>query len=563
MPSIYENREVAEAAWVVRSSRLAPGPQARLIDEPEVRVRDIGATTPHGQADVSWAFSGSGWRMHTFFDDWYNDYHITPKKIDLGTLTAETQIPLSIWSAYLEDHTLNNIGVLNDTGISVLLGTPRTFKALESVDTHVVVSMDGPPVIDAQVLFHFDNLTPYVSVSGLRVVLFELPPNWVQAVTDKLEFRTDVFMARDGHEQRRALRKYPRRGTRMRVTGIKDKQHYLLRMLSTKADTSMVFPDYVRWVLTGQDASPADTEVTLSEVPEWALPGALVVLSAPGGGMESGLIDAVDSGTKKVTLHSPINGNYPEGSKFMLGVPGKLAKQIPAVSPTGTITGTVVTYEADPGAMVWWDRVWAAEFDGRKILDIRLNWRVSPKRIYQSFRETLDFGQGVVRTTTPVPFVGQTISATWTEIGLEEAKALEGFFILHRGTCKSFWLPSFSQDFFPMDPLVSGQHVLRIKGQDFYAAFTDSPVHKAIRLRLTDGTYITTKVTSIVAVDDPEGHDTHIIVNDAWPRDIALSDIVTCQWVYRVRFASDALSLAWPVRGIGEFNLSFRLLEAD
>jgi len=561
MPRIYENREVTHRAGAPGVTLSAPGPQVKLLDE--VRIAGCAATPSVPMVSPSWAFSGNGCRMHSYFDIFYNTYHITPLAIDLGTLTGETQIPLSIWSAYLTPHTLNSISIVNDTGISVDLATPKTFAGLESVDTHITVSLEGPPAIDAHVLFSFDNGTPSVAVMGLRVVLLEVPPNWVQSVTDRLEYRTDIFKARDGHEQRRALRKYPRRTMRMRILAIKSRQHYFLRTLAKKFDLTLVIPDYVRHVLTAAPVAAADTTVVLDVAPEWALPGALVVLIAPDKTMQSGVLDAMDSGTKTATLHSPIGKDFPAGSKFALGLPGKLARQTPLSPRTGTVLEATLSLAVNPGGIKWWPRAWASEFDGRKVLDVNPNWRDTPGIRFQTFREDLDFGQGRIKSNTPVAYPERLFSATWTEIGMAKAKALEDFFVVHRGADKSFWLPSFVQDFMPMEGLTAGQHLLRIKGQEFYSDYVDSPVHKALRIRLANGTYVLQKITSLVTVSDPAGDDTHIVVNDPWANDVALADIVTCQWLYLARFAGDVFDMSWPVRGVGQAKLSFYALEAD
>ena len=73
------------------------------------------------------------------------------------------------------------------------------------------MSLDGPPVIEADFIFQFPDEAPTLSISGRRVVVFGLKPNWANGWLERLMWATDVLTARDGTEQRVGLRAKPRR----------------------------------------------------------------------------------------------------------------------------------------------------------------------------------------------------------------------------------------------------------------------------------------------------------------------------------------------------------------
>jgi len=68
-------------------------------------------------------------------------------------------------------------------------------------------------VIDAAYRFVFaGGLTALLVVTGRRVVVFGMRPDWSQGITERLEWLTEVLEAYDGTEQRVRLRQLPRRG---------------------------------------------------------------------------------------------------------------------------------------------------------------------------------------------------------------------------------------------------------------------------------------------------------------------------------------------------------------
>ena len=53
-------------------------------------------------------------------------------------------------------------------------------------------------MIEASCTFQFPDEAPTLSISGRRVVVFGLKPNWADGWLERLMWATDVLTARDG-----------------------------------------------------------------------------------------------------------------------------------------------------------------------------------------------------------------------------------------------------------------------------------------------------------------------------------------------------------------------------
>ena len=162
-------------------------------------------------AEIVSTFAGN--MVRQFEQDWYHHVHLLPAKIALGNLLSTQIRQVEVWNAHFAPKTLSAVVGQNDGGITLAApaNPPTTYGMLESRLHNVSVNLDGPPVIEASFTFQFPDEAPTLSISGRRVVVFGLKPNWADGWLERLMWATDVLAARDGTEQRVSLRTKPRR----------------------------------------------------------------------------------------------------------------------------------------------------------------------------------------------------------------------------------------------------------------------------------------------------------------------------------------------------------------
>lgn len=187
------------------------------LDVRQYTVAPIGS----GPSTVTYPLAASlpvgvfaGVRAPLYSDDLLYRIHVTPGTFTLGNVVGSVTRTVSVWNALFRDTTLLSIAALNADGIT--LGghpvPPLTFGALQDRDYTLTVGPNGPAGIAATYTFLFTGLEArQVTVFGNRAIAWTWHPNWQPAITERLEWLTDVIMSFNGRQQVRKLRAGARR----------------------------------------------------------------------------------------------------------------------------------------------------------------------------------------------------------------------------------------------------------------------------------------------------------------------------------------------------------------
>ena len=91
----------------------------------------------------------TGQRACSFFDDFYNRIYLFPSPMRLGSVASDREEPLEIWSAFLDQQSLNAVSAdLDNTVHLVYPDLPVLFAGLEIKVFTLDVSGEGLPEID-------------------------------------------------------------------------------------------------------------------------------------------------------------------------------------------------------------------------------------------------------------------------------------------------------------------------------------------------------------------------------------------------------------------------------
>nr|WP_253767514.1 hypothetical protein [Pseudomonas aeruginosa] len=147
-------------------------------------------------------------------ENFYNRIWLIPGRLDLGNVVSVQERPVSVWNAHFTPRTLSQIDREDADGIS-LAGQPSPplpFAALQERIWTVAVSTDGPPVVDARIVWQLQDEQPLILViTGNRITAWPFAPDWADGVQESLEWLTELLTSTSGVEQRRSLRLSPRR----------------------------------------------------------------------------------------------------------------------------------------------------------------------------------------------------------------------------------------------------------------------------------------------------------------------------------------------------------------
>lgn len=296
--------------------------------------------------DNSWGIIGEATK--SFKDDFYERIHITPNRIDLGTVANTVSRDISVWNAYTtQDATLADVSVFNGSGISVTGDAlPFVFAPLQERLWTVTVTPNGPPEINAELLFDFTGVTDPlpVVITGNRAVVLPITPEI--PVKETWKWLTDVQVTYGGVEQRIGLRKVPRRSMSTQMafeTEAEAREQYRILL---SALGRLFIPYFQYSSIIAADANAGDS-VLVFDTAKVDLRDEDYVLIIGKNFARLVQLDAI--GSNSATTQSPLSADIPKGSRvvsiFASILPNNLTLQRPAVNNRATMSlSSTATY---------------------------------------------------------------------------------------------------------------------------------------------------------------------------------------------------------------------------
>ena len=500
----------------------------------------------------------TGARAATFLNDWYNRIHLSPRVLDLGAVTGGSSRSAVIWNAYLSDSELTTVTSTGEDSLVLTGAAPRVLQPLEYMVVSVTPNEVGPATIDTVYSFPFPDRPDAVTLTvvGRRARLWPFAPNWRGPVDVNLQYRSDVFRARSGREQRRALRQTGRRTIDYTVTLGQAETRQFHGLMTKWQSLPWLMADPVRRVLLAADASLGDTDVQIESVPSWLVAGVTLILDDEIVTVAS----SIDGST--VTLDTPLGRDIAAGSPVRLGVSGLLSPSIRARHPSNGTTEFSLSFAVTPGSEAE-DAGSPGVYvhAGREVLLARPNWADAFESEFNWANEQVDFGFGRTALFNPVAFGSMVRRASYVQQTAGAMVEMEQFFARQRGQAGEFLMPTWMNDLPPVAELVEGTNFLRVLGTDVAENYSDDATYRAVAVMLEDGRRIFRDITEITTVSDLQGTDSVVYVDGPWLTDIHLDEIVMVSWLPVTRFSSDQVALEWLTSDVGQVALAIQTLE--
>lgn len=147
---------------------------------------------------------------------------VTPRVKALGFVLTQTQFPVEVWNTFRErPQTLTAIQINGSGGVTVTnpFSLPTLYGALNSRVYQAITPAQGPAQIDEDIVFVFASGVAGTDthITGSRITVFSVAPDWSQGMKERISYLTDVLKAYSDNEQRRGLRQIPRRSLSYRA----------------------------------------------------------------------------------------------------------------------------------------------------------------------------------------------------------------------------------------------------------------------------------------------------------------------------------------------------------
>ena len=501
----------------------------------------------------------TGRKMRSFFDDYYNRVHVIPGAIDFGAVAVEVKRTFYLWNSWQKPVTLDVLLADGDEGLTLAGLVPgAVLRPLGSYAYDAIAREDGPAQFNAAYTFRFDTgeVLPF-NLTGERARLAPFGPNWRDNYRVTVEYKTEVLTSRSGREQRRALRQKSRKSVSFTATSQRAALRAFNRHMATWQNRVVIMPEEPRFVRTTADVPEGNTVFEVESVADWMSPGATVFARSLFGEVITE-IEAVVGTT--VTTASPIPHDMPAGAMFLLALYGRFGESMSSTRETSTVAETDVEFAVNPSSEnrpVL--RPLGPTLDGRPIFETKPNWKDRPKLTYLTQRETLDYGQGRVAVFTPVDFAARQYDFMFsTRGGSDDVRDLVELFDRCRGRAGEFYYPSWERDIVLEYDLIAGTRGMEFDGSAMFDQFEGDTVHRAVAIRLHDGTTVYNSLFEEPKFTD--GKSVFTFRHD-WPQTIRADEPLMVCWLYVSRFASDKITVEWFTREVAQVKATFQTLE--
>jgi len=367
--------------------------------------------------------------------------------------------------------------------------------------------------------------------------LWPFQPNG--AVTERLEWLTDVMLSASGVEQRTRLRTYPRRFFEFDVLLDERAARTAENLLHGNLTGEWLLPVWMDAERLAAPLAAGSTSVPVgASVRDYAAGNSLLLLGDTMAGNEGVVIATVGGGT--VTLTTPTVATWPAGSTV---VPLRAARL--AGNPSfARFTGASLY-----GRLRWqcvdstdWTAAIEDSYRSLPVMTHRSNWDADPTREYARTQSVVDSGTATPAwaTISDAPVAAQ--SHRWLCDGRTEIDAMRQWLFARRGRQSCVWLPSWARDLHLQATVGAAATTLDVEHCNYSASIAQAVGRRDIRVLLTDGTTYYRRITASTVIDaDTE----RLTISSALGASVTPADVAAISFMHLARLDTDAVEIAW------------------
>jgi hypothetical protein len=491
----------------------------------------------------------NGIKTEVFGGQLFEKVIVIPRTKSLGFVLTATQFAVEVWNAFRNvDQTLIAITISGNGGLSLAdpYGEPLIFAALDSYTYQATVPTTGPAQISQDIAFDFASGVGGADllVTGSRITIFSVAPEWGEGFEETFEYLTDVLSAYSDAEQRRALRQLPRRAMRYRALTLNARDAAGMESLLWGWQHQ---PYGVPW---WPDAQPLNADVAIGD---FAIPvdtadrqfavGGLLVLWVDEFTFEGLSISAVSA--HSLTVSSPTQFAWKAGPQTRV-IPVFLCR-LPASVDISRFSSEIDQVDAsfigEMGQPAPAPTVSPTQFKGFDVLEIAPNWADAPlKRSYKRSMVTIDPKVGPIEVIDKggSALIGQEFP--WWLDTHPSVTAFRAFVLRRFGRLNPFWIPTWDQDLVLAQDVGSADTGIKIRSEFYTRFFFPSAPRRYIAFIPTDGSgNVYSKITD--SADNGDGTE-NLTLEAATGKNFAKGTTMISFLTF-ARLASDMTAIRW------------------
>ena len=493
--------------------------------------------------------------VRQFERDWYHRVHLLPGRMALGNLLSTQIRQVEVWNAHFATKTLSAIIGQNNGGLTLTapVNPPTTYGMLESRLHNLSIGLDGPPVIEASFIFQFPGEAPTLSVTGRRVVVFGIAPDWSDGWLERLMWATDVLTARDGTEQRIRLRSQPRRSLEFSLLAAGDEAALLDVLLSAWQARVYALPVWTDKSRLSSRVNAGSTVIPVATTHlEYAADG-LLVIGTDSRNTEAAEILSVASNT--VTLKQPLLQTWPAGAFVVPAQTARLRMKQGVSRITESIARSRLVFDLVESSVI-------APQEATMRFKSAPVWLQRPNRLrdvdteYQRLAEVLDFETGItaVDDSAACPFIRRSFDYLCQNRG--EIAALRGWLAARQGRFCTFWHPTWESSLVPTRKLLAGQTAMTVASRGYALYFNSLPGRRDIACLHKNGQWYLRTILGFGP--GSSGEEEVMTLDQPFSFDALPEDWLALYFLEKTRLDADQIELHWLTDSLVEVSLPMR-----
>lgn len=525
-----------------------PSPDPRLtVDATSALDPDGFAPETHIQVDnksnfASATFDGvAEYKFGPNFD-WFNQFHVVLRKIELGNVLTVQLVNMEVYSSFrTEPHDWDSFTINVNQGVDLIgePGLPFTVPPQTGVLFQVEVDLNSPPIVDSTIDFVFDVYTTPVPISFQLVQLWNLPPEMPFA--EGLEFLTDVLPHKFGTEQRIGLRKSPRQLFEWSHIMDDDEERAKLdNLLFEWQSRSFGVPIWHEMSFIATAATAGDTTINVgtTEFADYRLSvsqGNLVLIYQDQDTFD--VLPLVSKTSTSLTFTSSLINSYGVGVQVMPLRVGNLEGVVDGGRFSHGANLLKVRFRVrDNDAQIGSTAAFGT-FEGKVLLDDNNGVAVMMAETFDQSVFVLDNGTGRTFESTTWPHNKRGSHKTFLTAGRQALWETRQLLWALGGRQTSFFLPTFMNDLQVNQDLIIGQSTMRVKNVGYTLFVQGRQPRDVIRVAHNDGADpVVLRVLSSSIIDSTTEE---LVLDGTWPATQAVATIDRTSYVEKVRFNSD------------------------
>lgn len=506
--------------------------------------------------------NAGGERIELFGGQLFEKIIVIPRVKALGFVLSATQFAVEVWNAFRDtDQKLISFTISGVGGLTLAdpYGLPLLFGALDSFIYQATVPGFGAAQIDQTVSFAFLSGVSGADlrITGSRITLFSIAPDWNEGMEETFEFLTDVLPAYSDNEQRRALRQLPRRAMRFRALTLNARDAAGMESLIWGWQNQ---PYGVPW---WPDAQPllADIGIGSFSIPvdtadRQFANGGLVAIWQDEFTFEA--LSIVTVAAHSVTVSSPTQFAWKAGpgTRIIPVLLCRLPSSVDVSRHSSEIDHVDLNFIGEAGQPALAPTVSPTQFKGFDVLEIAPNWEKAPlKRNYKRSIVTIDPKVGPIQVIDKggTALVGQEFP--WWLDTHPNVTTFRAFMLRRFGQLNPFWIPTWDQDLVLFQDVLSTDSGIRIKSEFYTRFFFPTQARRFIAFVPIDGSgNVYRKITA--SADNGDGTE-NLVLEAATGKNFGKTATMI-SFLTLARLAEDRISIRWDSSEHAESILSLK-----